>query len=288
MPLPRLLVVEGNTAQGRALYTASGGRAPSEGYANLLRELLPQAVVDICYPADEGANLPDKGGLEGYDGVAITGSGLHAYDGGPEVGRQVALVRTALAAKTPLFGSCWGLQVITVATGGSVRRNPKGREIGFGRRIRLTAAGRGHPMYKGKDEVFNAITVHLDEVETLSPGMKVLAKNAISEVQAAEVKANGTTAWAVQYHPEYSLHDIAATMRRYGRRLLEEKFFENEAKLLQHASDLDTLAEDPRNKAIAWRHALDDLILNKAIRVKEISNWINHQVLPMRAKRGRG
>ena len=288
MPSPRLLVAEGNTAQGRALYTASGGRAPSEGYANLLRELLPQAAVDICYPADEGANLPDQGGLESYDGVAITGSGLHAYDGGPEVGRQIALVRAALAAKTPLFGSCWGLQVITVATDGSVRKNPKGREIGFGRRIGLTAAGRSHPMYKGKEEVFNAITVHLDEVETLSPGMQVLAKNAMSEVQAAEVKSNGATAWAVQYHPEYSLHDIAATIRRYGRRLIEEKFFENEGKLLQHASELDTLAEDPGNKALAWRHALDQLILNKAIRVKEISNWINHQVLPMRAKRGRG
>lgn len=288
MPSPRLLVVEGNTAQGRALYTASGGRAPSEGYANLLRELLPQAVVDICYPADEGANLPDRAGLESYDGVTVTGSGLHAYDGGPEVGRQIALVRATLAARTPLFGSCWGLQVIAVATGGSVRKNPKGREIGFGRRIRLTKAGRGHPMYAGKDEVFNAVTVHLDEVETLPPGMAVLAGNAMSEVQAAEIKADGAVAWAVQYHPEYSLHDIAATIRRYGKNLVKEKFFDSEAKLLAHARELDTLAEDPHNKALAWRHALDELILNKAIRVKEITNWINHQVLPMRSKRGRG
>jgi hypothetical protein len=47
MANPRLLVVEGNTAEGRALYTAAGGRPPSEGYADLLRELLPQAVVDV-------------------------------------------------------------------------------------------------------------------------------------------------------------------------------------------------------------------------------------------------
>ena len=51
----------------------------SDGYADLLRELLPGAVVDICYPADPGANLP-IGGLEGYDGVAITGSALNVYD----------------------------------------------------------------------------------------------------------------------------------------------------------------------------------------------------------------
>ena len=115
------------------------------GYANLLRELCPTAVVDICYPADPGANLPDAGGLESYDGVVITGSALHIYEGGPEIEPQIELTRAVFGSHTPVFGSCWGLQMITVAAGGSVRRNPKGREIGFGRRIRLTNDGRGHP-----------------------------------------------------------------------------------------------------------------------------------------------
>ena len=84
--------------------------------------------------------------------------------------RQIELVRAALTTGTPLFGSCWGLQVITAAAGGSVRKNPKGREIGFGRGIRLTEAGRKHPMYVGKLDVFNAPTVHLDEVEALRAG----------------------------------------------------------------------------------------------------------------------
>ena len=64
----------------------------------------------------------------------------------------------------------WGLQVVVTAAGGSVRKNPKGREIGFGRGIRLTEAGRKHPMYIGKLDVFNAPTVHLDEVDMLPPG----------------------------------------------------------------------------------------------------------------------
>ena len=137
MSAPRLLVIEGNSAHGRALLTAAGGRAPSTGYAELLRDLMPGAVVDICFPADPGANLPGKEGVEGYDGAVITGSALHVYQRGPAVDPQIELAKAVLAAKTPLFGSCWGLQVITVATGGSVRKNPKGREIGFGRRIRL-------------------------------------------------------------------------------------------------------------------------------------------------------
>src|SRR3978361_8364 len=113
MPLPRLMVIEGNNAEGRAIFAAARGQAPSEGYAKLLKELLPDAIVDICYPADHGANLPERCGLEGYDGVAITGSSLHVYDAGPEVMRQVELVRAVLDSHTPVFGSCWGLQVLT-------------------------------------------------------------------------------------------------------------------------------------------------------------------------------
>jgi GMP synthase (glutamine-hydrolysing) len=287
MPSPRLLVLEGNTADGRALLTAAGGRAPSDGYASLLKELMPEAVVDICYPADAGANLPDTGGLEGYDGVAITGSALNVYDGGPSIDRQIELTRAVLASTTPLFGSCWGLQLITVAAGGSVRKNPKGREIGFGRRIRLTPTGRGHNMFAGKDEVFNAVTVHLDEVETLAPGTQVLATNASSAVQAAEIKCGEAVAWGVQYHPEYSLRDIAATMRRYGKRLVEENFFTDEQSLIAHTAELDSLGDNPNQKPLAWKHALDRLILDKSIRTKEIANWIDHQVKPTRAKRGR-
>src|SRR5689334_12323058 len=186
MSPPRLLVCEGNTAELRAKQVAVGGQIMSDGYADLLRKLLPGAVVDICYPADPGANLP-IGGLEGYDGVAITGSALNVYDRGPEIDAQIELAREVLKAKTPLFGSCWGLQVITVAAGGTVRANPKGREIGIGRRIALTQAGREHPMYRGKGAVFDAVTVHLDEVEILAPGTTVLAANAQSDVQAAEI-----------------------------------------------------------------------------------------------------
>jgi GMP synthase (glutamine-hydrolysing) len=288
MSAPRLLVMEGNTAEGRALLSAAGGAAPSVGYTKLLRELVPGAIVDVCHPADAGANLPDKMGLEGYDGVAITGSALNVYKGGPPIERQIELVRTVLAAGTPMFGSCWGLQVITVATGGSVRKNPKGREIGFARRIRLTPAGRAHAMYVGKDEVFDAVTVHMDEVETLSPGMQVLSGNAVSEVQAAEVRSNGAVAWGVQYHPEYSLGDMAATVRRYGKRLVADAFFSNETDLLTYAHELDALYCDPANKALAWRLGLDASVLDAAERVKEIANWITYRVLPTRVRRGRG
>jgi GMP synthase (glutamine-hydrolysing) len=288
MPSPRFLVIEGNSPQTMAEHVAAGGIPASKGYSDLLRELVPGAIVDICYPGDPAASLPEGEALEGYDGIAITGSALHVYNGGPEVMRQVDLVRAALGTGTPVFGSCWGLQVVTAAAGGSVRKNPKGREIGFGRGIRLTEAGRKHPMYVGKLDVFNAPTVHLDEVEVLPAGTTVLASNAMSSVQAVEIRTNGSVAWAVQYHPEYPLRELAAIVRRIGTRLIGEGFFANEQDMISFAQDLDALDHDPSCKRLSWRHGISQNVLDVKLRVSEVANWIEFQVLPARVKRGRG
>ncbi|HZD89563.1 MAG TPA: type 1 glutamine amidotransferase, partial [Pseudolabrys sp.] len=165
---------------------------------------------------------------------------------------------------------------------------PKGREIGFGRSIRLTGPGRQHAMYAGKFDVFNAPTVHLDEVATLPPDATVLATNAMSAVQAAEIRTNGSVAWAVQYHPEYPLRELATIVRRIGAELVEEGFFVDETDLKRFAADLDLLDRDPGCKRLSWRHGISSNVLDKKLRVSELANWLQFQVLPQRVKRGRG
>jgi len=126
----------------------------------------------------------------------------------------------------------------------------------------------------------------LDEVETLAPGTTVLATNAISGVQAAELRIDGAVAWGTQYHPEFTLKDMAVIIRRYGSRLVREGFFSDLAARDAYTADLETLHREPDNKPIAWRYGIDDTVLNEATRTAEIANWITHQVLPVRASRG--
>lgn len=287
MTTPRLLVIEGNTAEGRARQVANGGKAASEGYGKLLGELWPEAAVDVCFPADRGANLPDGGGLESYDGVAITGSALHIYDGGPAIEPQIEFVRSVYRSKTPIFGSCWGLQVATVAAGGTVHKNPRGREIGFSRRIRVTEEGLKHPLYKMKPPVFEALTVHLDEVESLPLKGKVLAMNDHSGVQAAEIQYEGGVAWGVQYHPEYNFKDISSILKRLNGALVTEGFFASNEDASLYIKDIDTLAEDPTNRRLDWRHGLDGAVTQRDIRIQELRNWIELKVKPFRSERGR-
>ncbi|MBX9991967.1 type 1 glutamine amidotransferase [Phreatobacter oligotrophus] len=283
----RLLVVEGNTAADRARHAASRGATPSEAYAEVLRELAPDAVCDIAFPADPGANLPDAGGLEGYDGVALTGSSLNLYDMTPEIRSQIDLARQIFASGTPVFGSCWGLQVLTTAAGGVVRRNPKGREMGFARKIVPNEAGRAHPMLAGRPIAFDAPAVHQDEVETMAPGTTLLASNGMSEVQAVEIRVGEGLAWAVQYHPEFSLAEVAAIGGALGPRLVDEGFFEDMEALSRWRADLEALDADPSHQPAAWRHGFDEQLLDTSRRRTEIANWLATVVRPAKSRRGR-
>lgn len=270
MSSPRLLVVEGNTAEGRKWHAEAGGIVASENYANVLRKLCPGARIDICFPADIGANLPDRAGLEGYDGVAITGSALHIYDLGPSIMRQVDLARAVFETETPFFGSCWGLQVATVAAG-----------------IMLTDAGEEHDLYWDKPPVFDAITVHLDEIEETARGTTILATNAVSAVQAAEIKTRRCTFWGVQYHPEYSFGDIAIITRRVKAMVIEQGLFKGDVDHASYVRELEALESNPRDTALTWRHGISSAVYDFGARTQELKNWIERQVLPTRSKRGR-
>jgi GMP synthase (glutamine-hydrolysing) len=284
----RILVVEGNNAADRARHAKNRGATPSEAYAEVLRVLAPDSVIDLCFPADPGANLPDSGGLEGYDGVALTGSSLNIYDMTPEITAQIDLARQIYASGTPVFGSCWGLQVLTTAAGGVVRRNPKGREMGFARKIVPNEAGRAHPMLAGRPIAFDAPAIHQDEVETMAPGTTLLASNGMSEVQAVEIRVNGNSAWAVQYHPEFSFGEVAAIGGALGPRLIEEGFFRTMDELDRWRADLDALDADPADAPVAWRHGFDAELTDESRRRLEIANWVAALVRPAKSARGRG
>lgn len=275
---PRVLVVDGNRAETRARQVAAGGHGSGEGYVETLVELLPELHCDIVRPADAEVRLPQGVALADYDGVAITGSALNVYDGGPRIERQVALAGAIFDAGVPFFGSCWGLQVAVTAAGGLVRPNPRGREFGFGRRIMLNPAGRAHPMFGGKADVFEAVTVHLDEIAALPPAGTLLASNEMG-LQAAEIRHGRGVFWGVQYHPEYSYAEIAATAVRYGQVLVAEGLFANDADMDRWVAELRALDASPDSPTLNWRLGLGPGIRERTQKLAELDNWIRREVL---------
>jgi GMP synthase (glutamine-hydrolysing) len=283
----RLLVVEGNVREARENYRVGFGKTPSESYADTLVEIAPNANCDICFPADEGANLPDAAGLESYDGVVMTGSGLNLYDGGAPIARQIDLARAVFASRTPFFGSCWGLQVAAAAAGGEVMRSPNGRELGFARNIAPNDEGARHPLLAGRPKAFDAPCVHLDVVALPLHGATALASNSHSAVQAAEIRFEGGIFWGVQYHPEFSLGEIAAIIGRRGAVLAAEGFFASEEEAGAYCSDLWALDGEPARRDIAWRLGLGRDVIDPALRRTELRNFVDFLVRPEISRRGR-
>jgi GMP synthase (glutamine-hydrolysing) len=287
----RLLVAEGNPPAMRERHAASSGATPSDFYAAVLSELaagleLP-VRVDVCFPADDGANLPSGEDLVGYDGVAITGSGLNLWKAETESLAQVEFARAVYDSGLPFFGSCWGLQVAAVAAGGEVKLNPQGREIGVARSIRLTAAGLDHPMHRGRTETFDAPAIHSDEVAVMPPGGTLTATNELCAVQAAEIRHGKGVFWGVQFHPEYTFAELGGILARYTPIMIAEGFLRSEEESRAYVADLVALDAEPDRKDLAWRLGIAPSVLDPKIRRTELINWLKLQVLPAMSARGR-
>lgn len=276
--MTRILVIDGNEQATRANHVSVGGTDSGDGYAATLKRLDPALATDVVRPADGEVQLPDGVALRDYDGAVISGSALNVYGRETAVQRQIELVKAVFAAGVPTFGSCWGLQVGVTAAGGTVVRNPRGREFGFGRRIMLTPAGRDHAMFQGKPEVFEAPTVHVDTVESLPPGGVPLAHNDMG-LQAAEIRLpGGASFWGVQYHPEYSVAEIGAMARRYAETLIRDGLVKDRAELDQLSADLQELHDNPDDGRLAWRFGVGPCVTDAGLRLAEIRNWLEKQV----------
>ncbi len=277
---PRFLVVDGYAEQGREDLRAGGATPAGELYVRMLQSCCPGAEADIVSPADPGSTLPQGAGLDLYDGIAWTGSSLTIHKADDKVVPQIEFARAAFAAGVPSFGSCWAAQIAVVAAGGGCAENPRGREMFLARKIALTDAGRAHPLYRDKKSVFDAWISHDDEVTHLPPGAQVLASNDFTAVQSVTVTYQGGTFWALQYHPEYDIHEMARLMYCRKQKLVDKGFFADVDQAQAMVDDLEALYQDPSRRDLAWRYGLDEDVLNPDIRRAEVKNWIQLQVLP--------
>lgn len=280
--MPNILIAEGTPAVWQAERAGFGLPSNFSLFAAAVQLHHPGIRCTLLNIAD-GEALPFGTTLADFDGVMVPGSPLHIYDPTPWVTRQIDFARAAFAAGVPVWGSCWGLQLATVALGGSVRRNPRGRELPIARAITVTKAGRGHPLLASRPAVFDALCSHLDEIEILPPNSQVLAANELSSIQAIAVQ----TPWrgsfhGTQYHPEHTLAVSAALIEMRAAELVEEGFGTEPAEIVAIAADYRALAKEPTRRDLIWRYGVASEIMDPIRRTTEIGNWLRTVVVPRR------
>jgi GMP synthase (glutamine-hydrolysing) len=280
----RIMIFDGAPCKSQRAIAAHGGPTNPQMFEQALShheqglEFFPLNVAD-------GEQFPQGVTSGDFDGVVITGSPLSVYKNVPSVVRQIDLARELFSSGIPMWGSCWGLQLMTAALGGGVRLNPQGREVGIARNIALNDLGRGHFLFAGKATAFDALCSHEDEVHTLPDGAKALASNGVSEIQAMEIERGGSTFLGVQYHPEHTFATTAAILEVRIERLVEDGFGRSVEDLRAVICDLRALEADPARRDITWRLGLDKHLLDPSLRTAEFGNWLRAKVLPRRAKR---
>ena len=275
----RLLVVDAFPREGRERLKSAGATEAGVLYRRILERIEPEASVDVLHAADAEPALPLPQSLSSYHGIVWTGSNLSVLDRqNPSIERMLALIRDLLDAGVPNFGSCFALQIATVATGGRCAESPKGREFGVSRKIQLSSEGRAHPLYRGKPPVFDAFTSHADEVVELGRGARLLASNEWSRVQGAEIEDGSASFWAVQYHPEYDCHEVASLCRLRRDDLVEQGCFSSADEADRYSESLEALHEDPERSDLAQALDLGDAVLDEELRTLEVRNWLEQRV----------
>jgi GMP synthase (glutamine-hydrolysing) len=286
--MPRLLIVNCSPDDLLRRVAAEGSRRYDALFVDSIGLHVPdgQALDHFILNIADGEGLPQGVQLGDFDGVWLSGSPFNAYRlDQPTVREQIEFARAVWQVGVPTFGSCWGLQLMTAALGGTVHLNPRGREIGVARRIRPTEAGRGHALLRGKERTFDALCTHEDEVATLPPGATVLASNDNSAVQAAAINDGARSFWGVQYHPEFDFAAVAAIIALRVERHLNEGLARSREEVAAVVADFRGLARDPTRKDLAWRYGVGSDVLDPKLRTAEFGNWLRAEVLPASARR---
>lgn len=183
------------------------------------------ADAAVVVNVEQGDALPPG---EGFAGAIITGSGAMVTERRDWSERAAGWLHDAAHAGLPLFGICYGHQLIAHALGGQVGDNPSGREMGTVD-LQLNPQAAADPLFAGLPTRFPAQVTHLQSVLRTPEGATVLATSAQDACHAFRW---GQQVWGVQFHPEFSTnhmrgyvrarHDALAREGRCARRLARD------------------------------------------------------------------
>ncbi len=174
--------------------------------------------------------LPD---LDAFDCLIIAGGTMAAWEETeyPWLVEEKRFLRLALEADKPMFGICFGAQLLAEALGGHLFRNQH-REIGW-HEVSLTGQGRESFLFAGLPGSFQTFHWHNDHF-SLPPDCVCLASSPPTPNQAY-VSLTRPVA-GLQFHPEFSREQARRLIETFYQDLTPGLFVPDPGKLLEQTS----------------------------------------------------
>jgi len=205
--------------------SAFAARHPDEGgkFRSLLAPVRPGWQISGV-PVKDGA-MPAR--IDAFDGYIVSGSPASVHDPRPWIAPLAGLIRDAVDRGIPVFGACFGHQMIARALGGQVGPSPGGWVLG---RVETDLA----PPWEGERRRLSLYAAHREQVLALPPGAVATGRTEGCELAAF---ALGRTVWTTQYHPEMTPDFVVDLVEEYGPALPAPVTARARASLLRPADE---------------------------------------------------
>lgn len=155
-----------------------------------------------------------------WAGVIITGSPASTYDSEIWITKSEEFLKRAADRSIPLYGVCFGHQLLAQTFGGTVEKCPRGWELGTVT-LQQTEDATRNPLFVTVPEQFIAQMSHGDVVTELPPGAVTLVQNDHWECQAFVI---GDRIWGTQFHSEFTTQIVQDLIHSLTSVLLPEVF----------------------------------------------------------------
>lgn len=209
-------------------FTLPDGTRSADWFRSALEALGIAGRVRLIVHDGIAGDLPDPADCCDYGrGVVVSGSYGPVYQERPWIPPLIAFIREVHARGGWLLGVCFGHHALTLALGGAVEPNPRGREMGTVR-IELTPEGERSPLLAGLRSGDTVNLIHRTHVSRIPEGAVLLAFNETTPVQAF----GAGRSFGYQPHPELTPARLRMLVDLYGPVLVRvERFLEDAAAL---------------------------------------------------------
>lgn len=180
---------------GHPLPLLQGMPRVGEQIVGWLSPAMPDADMYWIDVEQGGAPMPT---LSSFDGLLLSGSEYGVYDNRPWDGPLRALLMETKAAGKPIYGICFGHQIMADTFGGKAEKSEIGNVVGA-------------RQFDFEDRSVDAHVWHKDQVTQIPPDARVTSTAGHCPVGALEYDF---PAASIQFHPEYTGPQLRELFRR--------------------------------------------------------------------------